>query len=209
MGPVFIFGDPFLRRFVTIYDRSKPAVGFAVAKHSGFDQAMADEYISRATSGSSGSDATRTAASGSSPLAVNLHLDAGMMNGASASSDDESDATPPPSSYRLEEPAANKLSDSGDDELAEALTGRRTMHHAEQQPDATHAPSDADGIVAASSPENRVTANEPPAAPVPQSMNANLVKEGEDPVEQMQRMLKLGSLVQTPQKQQGKLFSVR
>merc|ERR1719264_1405712 len=105
-GPVFIFGDPFLRRFVTIYDRSKPAVGFAVAKHSGADQAMADEYISRATSTSSGSDATRTAASGSSSLAVNLHLDAGMMNGASASSDDESDATPPPSSYRLEEPAA-------------------------------------------------------------------------------------------------------
>merc|ERR1719240_318680 len=40
-GPVFIFGDPFLRRFVTIYDRSKPAVGFAVAKHDGADDAAA------------------------------------------------------------------------------------------------------------------------------------------------------------------------
>merc|ERR1740123_2182593 len=115
MGPVFIFGDPFLRRFVTIYDRSKPAVGFAVAKHSGADQALADEYISRASSGSSGSDATMSAASGSSPLAVNLHLDAGMMNGASASSGDDADATPAPSSQKVEEPAANKPSDSGDD----------------------------------------------------------------------------------------------
>merc|ERR1719353_989837 len=34
-GPLFIFGDPFLRRFVTIYDRATPKVGFAVAKHAG------------------------------------------------------------------------------------------------------------------------------------------------------------------------------
>jgi len=208
-GPVFIFGDPFLRRFVTIYDRSKPAVGFAVARHTGADQAEADEYISRATSGSSGSDATRSAASGSSPLAVNLHLDAGMMNGASASSDDDSDATPPPSNYRLEESAANKPSDSGDDALAEALTGRRTMNHAEQQPDATNAPSDAGSVVAASSSEDHFVANEPSATPPAQSMNTHHVKEGEDPVEQMERMLKLGSLIQKPQKQQGKLFTVR
>jgi len=33
-GPLFIFGDPFLRRFVTIYDMDGPSVGFAVAKHS-------------------------------------------------------------------------------------------------------------------------------------------------------------------------------
>merc|ERR1719199_230257 len=33
-GPLFIFGDPFLRRFVTIFDRTGPRVGFAVAKHS-------------------------------------------------------------------------------------------------------------------------------------------------------------------------------
>merc|ERR1719343_1468515 len=35
-GPVFIFGDPFLRRFVTIFDRKGekgPRVGFVVAKH--------------------------------------------------------------------------------------------------------------------------------------------------------------------------------
>jgi len=34
-GPLFIFGDPFLRRFLTIYDRDGPRVGFAVAKHPG------------------------------------------------------------------------------------------------------------------------------------------------------------------------------
>ena len=34
-GPLFIFGDPFLRRFLTIFDRSEPPrVGFAVAKQS-------------------------------------------------------------------------------------------------------------------------------------------------------------------------------
>ena len=32
-GPLFIFGDPFLRRFTTVYDRDGPKVGFAVAKH--------------------------------------------------------------------------------------------------------------------------------------------------------------------------------
>jgi len=34
-GPLFIFGDPFLRRFLTIYDRDGPRVGFAVAQHEG------------------------------------------------------------------------------------------------------------------------------------------------------------------------------
>ncbi|CAD7937694.1 unnamed protein product [Amoebophrya sp. A25] len=31
-GPIFVFGDPFLRRFLTVYDKDGPRVGFAVAK---------------------------------------------------------------------------------------------------------------------------------------------------------------------------------
>jgi len=34
-GPLFIFGDPFLRKFYTVYDREKLQVGFAVAQHHG------------------------------------------------------------------------------------------------------------------------------------------------------------------------------
>lgn len=45
-GPLFIFGDPFLRRFVTIYDKKGPRVGFAVAKHDGLDDLKASEIIS-------------------------------------------------------------------------------------------------------------------------------------------------------------------
>lgn len=33
-GPLFIFGDPFLRKFFTAYDRANRKVGFAVARHT-------------------------------------------------------------------------------------------------------------------------------------------------------------------------------
>eukprot|EP00746_Dinoflagellata_sp_MGD_P091091 gnl/MRDRNA2_/MRDRNA2_36058_c0_seq1.p1 gnl/MRDRNA2_/MRDRNA2_36058_c0~~gnl/MRDRNA2_/MRDRNA2_36058_c0_seq1.p1 ORF type:complete len:481 (-),score=65.51 gnl/MRDRNA2_/MRDRNA2_36058_c0_seq1:13-1356(-) len=34
-GPLFIFGIPFLQRFVTVFDRGAKKVGFAIAKHAG------------------------------------------------------------------------------------------------------------------------------------------------------------------------------
>merc|ERR1711972_274117 len=46
-GPLFIFGDPFLRRFVTIFDNGNadgPRVGFAVSNHQG-SSAQASELI--------------------------------------------------------------------------------------------------------------------------------------------------------------------
>jgi len=77
-GPVFIFGDPFLRRFVTVFDRAESRVGFAVSKQAGGDDAIAtiggqkDDQEAGNTGGSSGAPVTE------------LHLDSGMM------SDDES-----------------------------------------------------------------------------------------------------------------------
>jgi len=94
-GPVFIFGDPFLRRFVTIYDRSKPAVGFAVAKHDGMDEASASELIAK-IGGDSSATSSSSRTEGSNPFAVNLHLDAGLMGGAQTDDDAALTPTSPP-----------------------------------------------------------------------------------------------------------------
>jgi cathepsin E len=40
-GPIFVFGDPFLRRFLTVFDRDGPRVGFAVANRGGVSKEQA------------------------------------------------------------------------------------------------------------------------------------------------------------------------
>jgi len=88
-GPVFIFGDPFLRRFVTIFDRAQSRVGFAVAKHRD-DSTSPTELISSVGTGSSSES---SAPSSANPSAVDLHLDSGMMGGAGDDDSSSDDAT--------------------------------------------------------------------------------------------------------------------
>jgi hypothetical protein len=109
-GPVFIFGDPFLRRFVTIYDRSKPAVGFAVAKHGG-DESR--DLIGHVAGGKVGSaDASSSPPETGNANEVTMHLDAGLMGG--DSSGDSGDSGSSSAASSTESPAqAGDAVDSG------------------------------------------------------------------------------------------------
>jgi len=110
-GPLFIFGDPFLRRFVTIFDRagagSGSRVGFAVAKHSD-DNTPPNQLISHV--GASAGDAGSPPSGGFNAGAVNLHLDAGLMGpgqgGDDSSSDASSDTPAPPPAMAPSPPPA-------------------------------------------------------------------------------------------------------
>eukprot|EP00429_Kryptoperidinium_foliaceum_P013305 CAMPEP_0176036804 /NCGR_PEP_ID=MMETSP0120_2-20121206/18229_1 /TAXON_ID=160619 /ORGANISM="Kryptoperidinium foliaceum, Strain CCMP 1326" /LENGTH=545 /DNA_ID=CAMNT_0017370191 /DNA_START=89 /DNA_END=1722 /DNA_ORIENTATION=+ len=192
-GPVFIFGDPFLRRFVTIYDRSKPAVGFAVARHSGAaDEAAASSLISKVRGGSGSAPVSRSSAE---PAAagnpVNLHLDGGLMTGDSGgNSDDSSSPDPAPAAAA---PAAEPAPEARAEPVA-------TYEAPPAEPTASAAESPAEQAAIATMNSYRAEATAsvavaPPAAPA--------AKE-EDPVMAMRRMLGgSGAFIQKPSQPAG------
>jgi len=100
-GPLFIFGDPFLRRFVTIFDRTGPRVGFAVAKHSD-DNTSPNELISHV--GAASSDAGSPPQGGEQAGAITEHLDSGLMGPGEGESSD--DSAPPPATTPVAPPPA-------------------------------------------------------------------------------------------------------
>merc|ERR1719487_781351 len=93
-GPLFIFGDPFLRRFVTIYDRDGPRVGFAVAKHKNLDAAQASNIIANVKGSEQDESSTLAAKNAEAPSsAVVLNLEAGMMTRDAGSADHSSSSS--------------------------------------------------------------------------------------------------------------------
>lgn len=114
-GPLFIFGDPFLRRFVTIYDRQGPRVGFAVAKHGNMDAAAADRIISRVGDAAQAGQSTEAAQYQYSPSQVTEPLDSGMMTGdpsSSGSDDSSADHSGVVAAARADVSASDSSSDS-------------------------------------------------------------------------------------------------
>jgi saccharopepsin len=139
-GPVFIFGDPFLRRFVTIFDRQQSRVGFAVAKHGSESNIVAEGLITDVNNPNARAPPPQQANANPFSTAVDLHLESGMMGGAggggggdddssSSSSDSDSSSQPEPTTTAAPVVASEGDSSSvvadafgGDDSAASTTT---------------------------------------------------------------------------------------
>jgi len=201
-GPVFIFGDPFLRRFVTIYDRSKPAVGFAVAKHDGImDEASASQLIAHIGAQQAPMSAAESSSIGAS--ALTLHLDAGNMNGAEDAGDSSSSGT---------SEVDSRSGDTGDSSRSTASVSDDNAVPATTNAPAATAGEGAseDAVTYALHLEDQTSA---PAA-VPHNELTPAPRKREDPIEKMYRALHMDSqesLIQRQQEtqQSKRLFSVK
>merc|ERR1719265_486238 len=89
-GPLISVGAPFPRRFVTVYDRSVPKVGFAVAKHSGMDSAAADRIISKVGGSPQSGQSIESPSYQPAASQVTESLDSGVMTGEQADTEDHS-----------------------------------------------------------------------------------------------------------------------
>jgi len=195
-GPVFIFGDPFLRRFVTIYDRSKPAVGFAVAKHHGADEGSTAGFITQLSGDqSSASTETSPASSGGGSNAVDLHLDAGLMTGAGGGGDDNT-------------PAPEAAPPAAEETPAPEATQQVTAAPSQPAAESFDAGADAYSAFKLSSEEVPTSAPAKSEAASAPAQVANSKQAEDDAEADMRRMLGLRSFVQKPQPQHG-LLSIK
>eukprot|EP00451_Oxyrrhis_marina_P004060 CAMPEP_0204276346 /NCGR_PEP_ID=MMETSP0468-20130131/27907_1 /ASSEMBLY_ACC=CAM_ASM_000383 /TAXON_ID=2969 /ORGANISM="Oxyrrhis marina" /LENGTH=525 /DNA_ID=CAMNT_0051252933 /DNA_START=57 /DNA_END=1634 /DNA_ORIENTATION=+ len=140
-GPLFVFGDPFLRRFVTLYDRDGPQVGFAVSRHDG-DSISPDKVMGTMASGAALPVATMQPAQDSdSGTSVGLSGDAGLGHQNEQSSDDaaparQEDPAPAAEAVVAEAPAsqhdytASFKDVFGDDRVANSVTSAPVLEAA-------------------------------------------------------------------------------
>lgn len=120
-GPVFIFGDPFLRRFVTIFDRQQSRVGFAVAKHGSESNMVAEGLITDVNNPNARAPPPQAASANPFSTAVDLHLESGMMGGATGGSDDSSSSSSSDSDSDQSEPASTAAPTSASESNAPSV----------------------------------------------------------------------------------------
>jgi hypothetical protein len=120
-GPLFIFGDPFLRRFVTIYDKMGPRVGFAVARHGDMDGAQAAQIISDVQGSKDAAPCATDEKLAASNGAIVLKLESGMMtsdSGTADHADTSDDASTDPKSPAKKSSSSNR---SGETDFSSAV----------------------------------------------------------------------------------------